>query len=214
MSAKKRRETYRRTLEDLAVAAHCGGEHFPRVLDFGCGAGWFVSRFAERGSRVVGVEVQGDSLREARKSSPANSALLVLYGGGTVPVRRATVDLVLAVGVVRSLMDRGPVRDAVAEWLRCLRPGGRLLLIETDNAAFRRYLLPEELKETIRGGGFESLSWYPIRKVGWWGLDLVKLGCIPRSVYGQMARWEIGARKRSRVRTGKYAYLGIFRKPM
>lgn len=211
MSSKMRREAYRRIVEDLAVEERCRGREFPCVLDYGCGTGWFVSRFARRRSRVLGVEVQGAPLAAANRARE-DGALFVLYGGGTLPIRSESVDLVLGVGVVRSLLDRGPLREAVAEWRRCLKPGGILLLVETDNAAFRRYMLPDDLREAIVSLGMEGLAWYPVRKAGWWGLNLVKLGVIPPSWYPRLARWELGARRKARTGLGKCAYLGEFRK--
>jgi SAM-dependent methyltransferase len=210
MGARQRRESYRRTVEALAVEGHCRGGVYSRVLDFGCGTGWFARRFRQQGSEVVGLEVTKNALTEARNRAGGSGVLWVWYGGGAIPLRSASMDLVLAVGVVRSLLDRGPLHEAVGEWRRCLRTGGRLLLIETDNRAMRRYMAAEILRHRIVQMGFECLSWYPVRKVSWAGIAMVKLGLVPRSHYGTLARWELWARRRTPWSRGKRAFLGEF----
>ncbi len=212
--SKARREAYRRTVERLAVDERCQGVRFPFVLDFGCGTGWFSSYLSSKGSKVVGVEVGLETLRQASGSCRGNAVLLVLYGGEVLPVREGSVDLVLAVGVVRSLLDRGPLRQAAEEWFRCLRPGGRLILIETDNRALWRYMRAHEIRDHLVELGFEPLAWYPIRKVNWWGLRLVKWGLLPVRFYQGLGRRELQRRKGSPGPGGKKAYMGDFRRPI
>ncbi len=45
----------------------CAGE---RVLDVGCGEGWFASELLRAGARVVGVDVAEEPLRRAREREP------------------------------------------------------------------------------------------------------------------------------------------------
>lgn len=213
MDSRLRRENYRRLVEEAAIWERWGDLPRGLVLDYGCGTGWFLQRLAGRGFRVLGLEVQGEFLREARLRANSGKTLLVLYGGGTLPIRKDAFDLLLAVGVVRSLMDRGPLGEAVEEWRRCLRPGGRLLLVETDNAALRRKIRAEGIRETLQQAGFQGLAWHPIRDTSWWGLGLVKAGLWPTSLYGRMARWELKQRKKKGApKKGKMAYLGEFLK--
>lgn len=213
MQSRLRRQRYRRALEEAAIWERW--RHLPRglVLDYGCGTGWFLQRLADQGFRVLGLEVQGEFLQEARCNAQGRQALLVLYAGGAIPIRKESVDLVLAVGVVRSLMDRGPLEGAVQEWKRCLRRQGRLLIIETDNAALRRKIAAEGVREALTKAGFQVLAWHPIRKTSWWGLSLVKTGLLPFSLYGWLAAWELSRRrKETTLLKGKMAYLGEFLK--
>ncbi len=149
----------------------------------------------------------------ARSGTDEQRVLLVLYGGGVLPVKEESADLILAVGVIRSLMDRGPLEEAVREWWRCLRKQGRLLLIETDNAALRRKRSVQGILEVLMGGGFQMLAWHPIRKTSWWGLSLIKAGLWPPSLYDWMAAWELRRRQEQGIfPRGKMAYLGEFLK--
>lgn len=213
MNSRLRRQTYRRLLEEAAIWDRWGDFRGGVVLDYGCGPGWFVQRLLERGFRVLGLEVQREFLREARSRANGDRALLVFYAGGTIPLRKESVEFILAVGVVRSLMDRGPLEAAIEEWRRCLKSHGRLLLIETDNAVLRRKITTEGILEALTKQGFQSLAWHPIRKTSWWGLALVKAGLLPFAFYGRMAGWELGRRKKEKVHPkGKRAYMGEFLK--
>jgi SAM-dependent methyltransferase len=213
VSSRLRRQTYRRVLEEAAIWERWRSLSGGIVLDYGCGTGWFGGRLLERGFRVLGLEVQREFLQEARSRADGDRALLVFYAGGTIPLKKESVDLILAVGVVRSLMDRGPLDGAVEEWRRCLRSHGRLLLIETDNAALRRKIKVEGIKEVLTGQGFQVLAWHPIRKTSWWGLGLVKAGLLPFALYARMAGWELRRRKEERVHPRcKMAYMGEFLK--
>jgi SAM-dependent methyltransferase len=211
-AGKRRRELYRRKVEALAVGEGWDDRSVGSVLDFGCGTGWFVSFLCERGARVIGVEVRKEALTQGRQGCLDYGSLLVWYGGEVLPVRSVSVDMILGVGVLRSLMDRGPLEDALDEWKRCLKPGGALVLVETDNRALRQYMTVADLRVTLSGFGFECIRWYPIRKVSWWGLRLVKLGIVPEIGYGLLARWELWWRRRKPWVLGKHAYFGEFRK--
>jgi SAM-dependent methyltransferase len=212
---KERRGLYRRTVERLAIEELGGELRFSRALDFGCGRGWLTAHLAGSGCRVVGLEVQAEALEEARKRCARDGGvLLARYAGGGIPLRTGSVDLVMAIGVVRSLMDRGPLKEALMEWRRCLRPGGSVILIETDNRALRRYVNQDELRRHILRAGFEIVRWYPIRKVSWWGGSFIKWGLIPRAAYPLVARWELWARRRSPWAWGKRAYLGEIKRPV
>lgn len=213
VKSRLRRQTYRRLLEEAAIFQRWRNSNGGLVLDYGCGTGWFVQRLLGRGFRVLGLEVQEEFLREARSSLHGGRALLVLYGGGIIPVQKESIDLILGVGVIRSLMDRRPLEGAVQEWKRCLRRRGRLLIIETDNAALRRRIKAEGILEAVTKAGFQVLAWHPIRRTSWWGLGLVKAGLLPSSLYGRMAKWELKLRKSQKgLPKGKMAYLGEFLK--
>lgn len=62
--------------------------------------------------------------------------------------------------------------------------------------------------------GFNFVAWYPIRKVSWWGLRLIKMGLIPKEAYRHLAKWELWSRRRLPLTLGKHAYLGAFAKAL
>ncbi len=211
MGKRSRRSPYRRLVEELAIWERLNLSQKGIVLDYGCGDGWLARKLALEGFRVVGVEVEKEFLLSASKILPQRGMLLVLYQGGVLPIKAESVDLVVAVGVIRSLLDRGPLEGAIAEWRRCLRPRGRLLLIETDNTPLRRYMGIQEVPQALESWGFRRLAWYPIRRTSWWGLRLVKWGIVPQHLMPKLARWELRRRKMEPVPSeAKRAYLGEF----
>jgi 2-polyprenyl-3-methyl-5-hydroxy-6-metoxy-1,4-benzoquinol methylase len=99
-----------------------------RVLDVGCGEGWFTSELLRAGARVVGIDVAEEPLRRARRSEIDQRSELDLRlcdADGPWPVDDAGFDAVWAGETIEHVAD-------TAGWLsevrRVLRPGGRLLL--------------------------------------------------------------------------------------
>ena len=95
-----------------------------RVLDVGCGEGWFASELARAGARVVGIDVAEEPLLRACARDPRLDLRLV-DGDGPWPVEDASCDAVWAGETIEHVAD-------TAGWLsearRVLVPGGRLLL--------------------------------------------------------------------------------------
>ncbi|MHB8694095.1 MAG: class I SAM-dependent methyltransferase [Solirubrobacteraceae bacterium] len=113
-----------------------------RALDVGCGTGFLALRLAELGHTVTGVDFSPQMIERARDKADRAGLEIDFRVSDAVALDSAeeTYDLLVARHVIWNLPD--PER-AVAEWLRVLRPGGRLLLIEgrwADNEALQRSL--------------------------------------------------------------------------
>jgi ubiquinone/menaquinone biosynthesis C-methylase UbiE len=113
----------------LEVLGNLTGASPLAVLDVGCGTGFLALLLAERGHSVTGIDVAVEMLNVARqKAEEANlSVRFRLENGVSVQDSDGSYDLVMARHVIWVLPD--PARG-VQEWLRVLRPGGRLALIE------------------------------------------------------------------------------------
>jgi len=99
------------------------------VLDLGCGTGSLGVLAEEMGHEVVGVDVSAAMVDRARKKVRAAGAGMELLVGdaGDPPVGDRSFDVVLA----RHLLWTLPTPEAaLRRWVRLLRPGGRLVLVE------------------------------------------------------------------------------------
>jgi ubiquinone/menaquinone biosynthesis C-methylase UbiE len=99
------------------------------VLDVGCGTGTLSLLFAELGHSVTGIDLAPAMLNRARQKAEQLhlNVRLRLENGAAIQDPDATYDLVIARHVIWVLPDP---THGVQEWLRVLRPGGRLALIE------------------------------------------------------------------------------------
>jgi SAM-dependent methyltransferase len=97
-----------------------------RVLDLGCGSGYFLHRLVEYGVRSgTGIDLMPDRVEEARRRYPA---LDVQAGSATaLPFVDSSFDLVTQFTCLSSVLDPD-VRAAIGrETWRVLRPGGLML---------------------------------------------------------------------------------------
>ena len=110
-----------------------GAEPGERVLDAGCGPGFYVSEIVERvgpEGMVVGVDTSTPMLTLAAKRCEGHANVSFAEGDVTVlPVADADFDRALSVQVLEYIAD---IPAALAELLRVLRPGGRVLIWDVD----------------------------------------------------------------------------------
>ncbi|MBR7743322.1 class I SAM-dependent methyltransferase [Phycicoccus sp. BSK3Z-2] len=101
------------------------------LVDVGCGSGFHLPRFADRGARVVGVEPHLPLVRRARNRLRARGsrARVVAAGAEALPFADASVDVVHA----RWAYFFGPgCEPGLDEVSRVLRPGGVVCLVDND----------------------------------------------------------------------------------
>jgi arsenite methyltransferase len=151
-----------------------------RVLDVGCGPGFYLAELLEQvgptGS-VTGVDASPQTLALARRRTDgAGNVRLHLADATALPVPDAAFDAALSVQVLEYVADLG---SALAELHRALRPGGRLVIWDidwstvswhaTDPAHMDRVLrawdghlahpsLPRTLAPRLRAAGFTDVQ--------------------------------------------------------
>jgi 2-polyprenyl-3-methyl-5-hydroxy-6-metoxy-1,4-benzoquinol methylase len=103
--------------------------HACEVADLGCGTGSLAVLLAEHGHRVTGVDVSSRMVEAAAaKASAAGVAATFLVGDAAQPpLAPGSYDVVLCRHVLWAMPDPD---DALRRWVRLLRPGGRLVLVE------------------------------------------------------------------------------------
>lgn len=166
----------RRELVSEAVAAGPGD----RILDIGCGPGFYIPELLERvGPRgaVVGVDASASMLALAAQRSSGSANVGFHEADATaLPVADGSFDAALSVQVLEYVSD---IPAALAEIRRALRPGGRAVIWDVDWSTIsmrtaepermRRILdawdehlthvsLPRTLTAELRGAGFDDVA--------------------------------------------------------
>ncbi len=118
-----------------------------RLLDAGCGHGWYVTALAGAGYRVTGIDLAPGQLAAARALSRG-------HAGGSPPCPFATAsvlalpfapgtfDAAFAVNLLHHAGNRAAQDVALAELARAVRPGGLIFVheISTVNPLYRLYM--------------------------------------------------------------------------
>jgi SAM-dependent methyltransferase len=113
--------------------------HLPRqglIVDAGCGSGKWPIYLRRRGYRVLGLEIDHAGCAIACENEPG---LPMLQSDvRRIPLRSASVDAVISLGVVEH--DEAGPQAALAEARRILAPGGLLILAVPFNNLWRRLI--------------------------------------------------------------------------
>ena len=119
----------RRALATSALALQPG----QRLLDVGCGPGFHAAELVEavgESGFVIGVDTSETMLAVARDRTAGQTNVEFRVGDAVgLPVADGSVDGVVAVQVYEYVVD---VAAALAEALRVLKPGGRLVVVDVD----------------------------------------------------------------------------------
>jgi arsenite methyltransferase len=166
----------RRRLAREALCAAPG----ERIVDVGCGPGFFCAELAEEvgGSGfVLGIDTSAAMLALANgRCARHTNVELREADAGSLPVEDESFDAVLCVQVLEYVPD---ATTALSEMRRALRPGGRIVVwdvdwatisINSDDAALTERVLagwdehlthrslPRSLASRMRAAGFENVA--------------------------------------------------------
>jgi SAM-dependent methyltransferase len=100
-----------------------------RVLDAGCGLGMYVAAFRRFGDAVFGVDLDPEKVAQAAEDVLNVSVASV----EALPFTDGSFDVVLSHEVIEHVTDD---RAAVAEAVRVLKPGGRLVVFAPNRLYF------------------------------------------------------------------------------
>jgi ubiquinone/menaquinone biosynthesis C-methylase UbiE len=112
---------------DLILTGRPAGD----ALDIGCGTGFLAFELAGRGHRVTGVDFAPAMLAEARRKAAVRGAAIRFEEADAehLPFPAGSFDLAISRHVLWTLPHP---EAAVDEWIRVLRPGGRLVVVDSQ----------------------------------------------------------------------------------
>ena len=111
------------------------------VLDVGCGKGAFSRRLMSAGAKVSGIDITDEFVEVAARNVPA--AEFKAASATDIPFESGSFDLVFCFEVLEHVPD---TEKAIAEMVRVLKPGGRILIIDKNILAVHpKYCVPVAL---------------------------------------------------------------------
>ena len=106
----------------LSMILEAAGERLQDlVLENGCGVGMYIQHLRPHANQVIGLEFDFERAAAARQSA----ALITNAAGEALPFASSAISFILSHEVLEHVQDD---RQAVAEMLRVLRPGGRIAI--------------------------------------------------------------------------------------
>ena len=126
--------------------------HPLRVLDAGCGPGFFSVILSQAGHRVTGIDASERMLAHARENAEAFgvSPELRLGDFGRLDFPEDTFDLLISRNVTHTIREHLRV---YGEWCRVLKPGGVLLIFDANwHLPYQRGPVREEAIRREREG--------------------------------------------------------------
>lgn len=134
---------YRYDFFGPAQVAVCGDVHDHRLLDVGCGVGYFAREMARRGARVTGVDVSPRMIEIARRLELQSPLGIEYHVGDAVELESlfgtGTFDMATSCVALQDMLDPGRALRAVHA---SLKPGGRFVASIThpcSDTPFRRW---------------------------------------------------------------------------
>jgi len=139
---------------DLVVPSGPGGGPLD-ALDAGCGTGFLSLELAARGHRVSGIDFAPAMLVEARRKAAERGVTVRFEEGDAEGLRFPphSFDLVISRHVLWTLPHP---EAAVDEWIRVLRPGGRLAIV--DGAQYNEGSAPPQRENARTSAEYAAIG--------------------------------------------------------
>ncbi len=179
-----------RAMNDLDRLIPERKDSYPVVADLGCGWGRSLQKLHERYApeRLIGIDIDPKMLETSAKEvkQAGIQAEFIRCSSASLPLQDNSVDLLFCHQTFHHLIEQD---QAIAEFLRVLKPGGILLFAESTRRYIHSWIIrllfrhPMDVQKTapeylalVRAAGFhvapESIS-YPFL---WWSREDLGIG--------------------------------------
>lgn len=111
-----------------------------RVLDIGCGPGWYALQYAKNGAKTYAVDLTGKALKLTQKHFAHYNLICYLTQADVqhLPFKDGSFDFISGSGVLHHAPD---IKKAISEVHRVLKPGGRATFsIYNRNILLNKYV--------------------------------------------------------------------------
>ena len=175
-SAEGYGESIRKELSDerekweAYIQKHVMVEEGMKILDIGCGPGFFTILMSGEGHETMGIDASSKMIEEAKKNAKQESANAVfkVMDCHHIEFPDNTFDLIISRNVVWTLLEP---EKAYREWYRILKPGGKMLIFDAAyNRDFHDPKLMEEKKRRKKNLGLIQKNqsiFVEIKNWGW-----------------------------------------------
>jgi len=135
-----------------------------RVIDIGCGEGTNACFLEDKGMEVIGIDASEELIDQGLKRYPRLTGRIHVGDALSLDFDDSAFDVATLIGVLHHIYSRDDQLKAIREGLRVVRPGGIVLIRESNliNPLFRlfwNYIFPLTAKIDKFGGE----NWIPAK---------------------------------------------------
>lgn len=126
-----------------------------KLADIGCGTGYHLKRYQERGFEITGVDGSEEMLKQARLANPRIE--FIQTDVDEIPLPSATYDYALCIEVLRYLPD---ILPGLKEIKRILKPNGTALITAAPLYQANLYPMVNRIVLKAKSGNLTQLKQY------------------------------------------------------
>lgn len=126
-----------------------------KLADIGCGTGYHLKRYQERGFEITGVDGSEEMLKQARLANPGIE--FIKTDVDEIPLPSATYDYVMCIEVLRYLPD---ILPSLKEMKRIMKPGGTALITAAPLLQANLYPVVNKATLMLKPKNFTQLKQY------------------------------------------------------